>query len=461
MKEDQWSREVHEALRRYYRADELARHSAKEWPAVQALSRQDQPVVAAIRKVLDQALAELEQSLVDEPTLLRQHYLKQRSIEALAADYARDPSTLHRQRNRLLHELAVIVAQHNLDAARARLVNRFKVRHPIVGFEQLATELTARITDDSAPQVFILEGMGGLGKTTLASLIAQQCAASPAFVGVLWVSAKQIEFNVWAGQRQVIQNQALNPDDLLFSLARELQLEVPGDRATIQLEVRAHCQRAPYLIVFDNLESVADIAALAPLLEQLVGPSRILITTRDHAPDVLPTTLDWQHVALHELPASVSYALLRRAAEYTNAPALAAASEAELAQIYAVTGGNPLALWLVAGQARSLPWTTFINDLVVHQPRGSSAYELYDYLYRRSWQQLSDAAQLVLFAMHRCETGASPELLLTLSGLDEPTFRQAVRELQRHMLLVFDGQYAIHRLTFTFLRVVIAGWWEA
>lgn len=461
MKEDRWSHEVHEALRRYYRADELARHSAKDWPAVQLFCRHGEPVVAAIRKVLDQALGELETRLVEEPGLLRQHYLQQRSIEALASDYARDPSTLHRQRNRLLHELAVIVAQHNLAAARAQLVNRFKVRHPIVGFDQLAAELTARLTHDNAPQVMILEGMGGLGKTTLACMVAQQCAAHPAFVGVLWVSAKQIDFNVWAGQRQVLQPHTFNPDDLLFELARELKLGGPGDRATIHAEVCAHCQHGPYLIVFDNLENVADMAVLAPLLEQLVGQSRILITTRDHTPDVLPTTLEWQHVPLHELPAPAGYALLRSAAQYTNAPALAAASEAELAQIYAVTGGNPLALWLVAGQARSVPWTTFINDLVAHQPRGSSAYELYDYLYRRSWQQLSEAAQLVLFAMHRCEAGASHDLLLALSDLDEPTFHQAVRELQRHMLLVFDGQYSIHRLTFTFLRMVIAGWWEA
>lgn len=461
MKEDPGTHEIHEVLRRYYRADELARHSAQHWPAVQLLCAQGQPVAAAIRKVLEQAIGALETSLVEDPALLRHHYLQQRSIEALATEYARDPSTLHRQRNRLLHELAVIVAQQNLAATRQHLVGRFKVRHPIVGFDELATRLVARLVSDAAPPVVIVEGMGGLGKTTLARMAAEQCAAHPAFAGVLWVSAKQVEFNVWAGQRQTLQPGALDPADLLFELARELKLSTPGDLASVEAEVRAHCQRDRYLIVFDNLESVADLAALGPLIEQLVGTSRILITTRDHTPDVLPTRLDWQHIPLHELPAEVSYALLRSAAQHTSAPALAQASDAELAQIYAVTGGNPLALWLVAGQARSVPWTTFISDLVAHRPRDRSAYELYNYLYRRSWQQLSAEAQVVLFAMHRCETGATHDLLLALSDLDELTFRQAVNELQRHMLLMFDGQYYIHRLTYSFLRVVIAGWWEA
>ena len=39
-------------------------------------------------------------------------------------------------------------------------------------------------------------------------------------------------------------------------------------------------------------------------------------------------------------------------------------------------------------------------------------------------------------------------------------FQDALEELHNRMLLQFDGRYQIHRLTYTFLRVVIAGWWE-
>lgn len=458
--------QVQSVLKSYHKAEKLESHAVQAWPAIRDIVDRGTNRVLAARQFLQQALAKLQKQHPEEARLVHEHYVQQRSIDSLAHDFGWDISNFYRYQRKYTYELAVIIADMNQEILYQRRAEFFRLPSPVVGFEQIATDLVAKICDPKAPNVLILEGMGGLGKTTLSKLVAYRCLEDTrfreSFVSVLWTSAKQMDFDIWAGQRRQTHQLPINTDDLIRELARELSINIHGNLESIRTEVQAHCKKTPYLIIIDNLETVADMEALAPLIEQLANPSRILITSRDRALHALPPTIARSYLSLSELDAPSSYQLLREAAATIGAEALAEASELELEQIYAVTGGNPLALWLVAGQAYDTPWTTFIQNLAEHCPRNSTGYELYDYLYRRSWEQLSDTAQLVLFAMHRCEAGADYAHLLELSTLDKHTFEMAVRELRHKMLLLVDRQYfySIHRLTFTFLRVVIAGWWE-
>lgn len=458
---NQWVDEVEGALKRYRRSHELEQHSARQWAVVQELYTQGLDMATAIRQTLEQALTSLESSYPQEVVILRERYLRGRSIDAMASQEHHHPSNLHRQRKMLINELATIIAEYNRKSERRARFERFAVRHPVFGLEQIVKKIALGLQSQVAPGVTILEGMGGIGKTTLAKLIAYHFVNDDSFVRVLWVSAKRVEFDVWGGRQRIVRSTSINPIDILEQLAKELDVEVLGDTVAVQTEVVARCQQKAYLIILDNLETVEDTAALAPLIEQLVGPSRILITTRDRIFDAFPADLVRHYIALGELDASTSYTLLRCAAQYTSAPTLAEASDGDLGKIYAVTGGNPLALWLVAGQAHGVPWSVFIRNLVERSPVGSKGYELYDYLYRRSWELLNPSARIVLFAMHRFESGVEYDLLHKLSRLDQLIFDKAVEELANRMLLQFDGtHYYIHRLTYTFLRAGIAGWWE-
>lgn len=457
--EDSWIGEVEAAFTRFHRPDELVPHAVQRWPAVQERVPFHASTVEAVRSVLRAAITELAMHLPDAATMLRDTYLRADTSALQAVERGLDSSIVQRQRTRALHEVALILAEHNRRAERQARVRRFAVQHPVVGVEPVKTDLVARLRDEIAPPVVVLEGMGGLGKTTLAKLIAQHFVHDDTFVRVLWASAQQVQWDHWNGRQQVLLGQPGDSASIVRQLAHELAIDTHGNLHTLQTEVVAHCTRRPYLVIIDNLETVADMAALAPLIGALAGASRVLITTRDRAIHALPADLPRQYVSLGELDAPTSMQLLRNAAMYTGATAIQTADDAELQRIYAVTGGNPLALWLVAGQVVNVAWHTFLTDLVERCPPGSTSDELYTFLYRRLWEQLSADAQLVLFAMHRCEAGADYALLLVLSDLQHDTCVRAVEELRRYMLLLFDGTtYTIHRLTYTFLRAVIAGW---
>src|SRR4051794_17199095 len=349
-----WGGEGQDALKHYRHAADLEQHAALSWPAVQALISTWNSPVTALRQVLEEAISQLEGRPGKEAHLLRDHYLSGRSIKALAFDYAVDVSNLHRWRRRQVQEVAEVIAERNRQAEAASRARRFLVRQPIFGFTLLVGDLVDRLCDPAAPAIIVLEGMGGLGKTTLAQLVAAEVAAGTSFADVLWTSAKQVEFDVWVGKQRIVRSATLQPDEILRQLARQLGIQATRDAAELRREVIARCKQRPYLLVMDNLETITDMTALGPLIEVLAVPSRILITTRDHAPDALPPTLPRHYVALGELDALTSVQILRGAAEHLGASELGAASNSDLGAICQVTGGNPLALWLVAGQAHDL-----------------------------------------------------------------------------------------------------------
>lgn len=451
---------VEEALKGYRRASKLEAHAAARWPIVQALQAQGPGTVVAIRQALDAMLDALAASDPSGAALLRERYVNGRPIEALAQARSIDVAHLHRIRRATIAELEVLIAEANRQAERRLRAERFRVRHVVHGVDALVESVVARLSDPGGPGVVVLEGMGGLGKTTVARLIAQRFLDGAHFTDVAWVTAKQTDFDVWGGRRRATEGAAVTPSEVLYGLAKELGIERVTDLGALQAEVRVRCLRQPRLIVIDNLETIADSQALAPLIALLVGPSRVLITTREHAPEVLPATVARWYISLDELDAPTSFALLRSAAADIGVPALVAAADEELARIYAVTGGNPLALWLVAGQAHGVPWAEFVRSLDASFRRDTAGFELFVYLYRRSWKLLGPDARAVLLAMHRFEQGASYELLATLTELGRAPFETALAELRRRSLLSFDGAlYTIHRLTYAFLRVVLMGWW--
>jgi hypothetical protein len=212
------------------------------------------------------------------------------------------------------------------------------------------------------------------------------------------------------------------------------------------------------LVVIDNLESIRGLDTLLDLLRDLSMPSKFLLTTR-HSLYQTPGVFGGR---LPELQRADAIALLRWEGETRNLPHIAAAGDDELAAIYAVTGGNPLALRLVAGQTHVHALEDVLANL--RTASGKQAEALYTYLYRQAWEQLDENSRQVLLLLPLAsESGARLDFLSELCGLPGPALADALEQLVTLNLVDSRGSlcertYSIHSLTRTCLLQQVLQW---
>jgi transcriptional regulator with XRE-family HTH domain len=326
----------------------------------------------------------------------------------------------------------------------------------LFGADQAQQRLRPILQQQAAPWLVAIDGIGGIGKTSLAKLLASELMKTDRFYDLAWVSAKQEEFEPGFGL-QPVQKTSLTLDTLVDELLKQLKDEPhptsPEEKQVVLADLLA---QQPYLVVIDNLETLVDYETLLPLLRRWLNPTKFLLTSRrslrDHS-DVFCLTLN-------QLSRNDTMALLRHEAEMRGISALANASEAQLETIYHVVGGNPLALKLVVGQINVLPLPTVLENLKLAQ--GKTVDELYTYIYWQAWQALDEPSRAALLVMPLAQ-GGGLEQLRSVSQLERELLDQALGHLTALSLVEVSGnleerRYHIHRLTETFLLHEVVKW---
>ncbi len=154
---------------------------------------------------------------------------------------------------------------------------------------------------------------------------------------------------------------------------------------------------------------------------------------------------------------------MQRQAQLSNVPELIDLNRTTAEKIFAVTGGNPLALKLVVGLADTLPLPHILADLERgHFPQVEA---MYSHIYREAWRNLSPTVQAILQTMPLVsDAGALPGQIAAMSGIeDEGVLLDGIFELVNRSLLEVGGalnerRYNIHRLTASFLQTEINNW---
>ncbi len=312
--------------------------------------------------------------------------------------------------------------------------------------------------------IISLKGIGGIGKTALAdAAVRAYLAQQPTLADLVWISAKQEYLTPFGIVASGVLNTATDAGITPVAEQTQVRLETIFDELGLKLgldevvrlplahkieRLAATLRGAPHLVVIDNLEIVADFQRLVPWLMQLAAPTRFLLTSRR----VVPALTQVRTLELAELDRAASLALIEHTASEKGVPKL------DAAQVYALTGGNPLAVLLVVSQMQRLPPATVLAHV-----RTGVVEEMYSFIYRNAWSALSEAAKELLLSIQRAGDTADWLWLTTISDLSASQLRSALRELLDLSLVQprHDGAahtFAIHRLTSTFLRTEVLGW---
>lgn len=344
-------------------------------------------------------------------------------------------------------------------AQRAQILNHLAPMpdQQLFGIAQAKAELYAAIEAPHRPWIIALDGIGGIGKTTLTTLLIHELLPKARFVDMAWVSAKQEEFRPATGITTT-GLPALDEETLTNTLLEQLMAHPPltATLAEKQRTLTALLKEQPYLIVVDNLETVTDYQVLIPLIRRLAAPSKFVITSRL----TLQEYADIFCYSLTELSAAQVYAFIRYEATGRNIARLVNATDEQLESIYQTVGGNPLALKLVIGQTAFLPLPQVLTNLELAQ--GKKIDQLYTYIYWQAWAMLDDVGRQLLLAMPTVDDGTFAELTMA-SGLDPDETQEALLRLIALSLVQVSGdldepRYRLHRLTETFLMHEVLKW---
>lgn len=430
----------------------------------------------ASNQLLRQALEQLKATHPDKSTILQLRFADDLPAHVVAGRQNVSEATVWRwqQEGVRLIAAALLSREENLRQEQHRaMVARLPAPaySHLIGVERLVEQLLTPVLQAESPWLIALEGIGGIGKTTLAQVLVRRLIEQDHWVDVAWVTAQQRSLNL-GGALKTVAKPALTVAEMVEVLFAQLWPEGGAPGSTLRpaaqgmtyegrlnaLESRLKAQ--PHLLVIDNLETHWDVESLLATLRRFVGPSKVLLTTRQR----LLAEADLFHFSLPELSATDALHLVRLEAQTRNLPELAAASAAELQPIYAALGGNPLALRLVVGQLHIHPLDRVIADLKA--ARGLPIANLYTYIYRQAWELLDESARQTLILLLLTAEQGEPfaELAaIAASQLAEVELRDALDQLVALSLVdarggLHERRYAIHSLTRSFLHRQVLQW---
>ncbi|MEM7532215.1 MAG: NB-ARC domain-containing protein [Chloroflexota bacterium] len=449
--------------------------SIKELARYQALynANPNEPAYIYLKQIVGEAIEQLADISDDSPEdqgdyakLLKGRFLNNKPVHKLVVDDLKiSESSFYRKKAPAIAALTRILNgwdSHQDQQLHQEWFARLEPQtyNRIFGIQPYVDQISSLLTESNSSDVILLEGVGGLGKTTLADVSIREMIATNTFDDFGWVSARKSFFAPF-NEITAIENPLDNVADLIENLATQLlgqdAMPMPFSIEKVAHILEERLKDMPHLIVLDNLETIRtrpEQQKLIAHLQQFASPSKFLLTSRLH----FHGTHRIYNYAVKELDESSSLELIRYKAHQMNIDTILHAHDDELQPIYQHVGGNPLALQLVVGQLEKMSLDVVLTAL--KESAGTTISAMYQYIYEDIWNSLDPTNQQVLrsFLLVPDEGETFDEIMFT-NELARAETIDALELLVMNNLVNYhpgslheSGLYTIHSLTKTFLE---------
>ena len=300
---------------------------------------------------------------------------------------------------------------------------------PFFGREEELAHIREALDPENRTWGALIDGPGGMGKTSLAVRAALDCSPEQ-FDRIVFVSVKNRELDD-TGVREV--GDFLIPGflELLNELARQL------DRADILKEAEDQRLRllnealrdARALLILDNLESLPkpDRDRLFTFVRRLPPGSKAILTSREPFGNV------GDGFKLDPLSQDAALAMLAELAEHSKL--LARTTDAERTALYEQANGNPLLLRWVAGQLGRGRCRT-LNDALDFLRSGPQGNDALEFVFGDMVNDFSEDETKVLCALTHFSLPAKVEHAAPVAGCNEDAAEEAMSSLTNRSLVV-------------------------
>lgn len=301
---------------------------------------------------------------------------------------------------------------------------------------------------DSAYPLVAIEGLGGMGKTALATEIAWLCAGGPhassspqnSYEAIIWTQDRHGELTL---------NEVLDTIGRVLGYPYVSTLPMPA-----KLDKVLQCLRQmPCLVIIDNLDTVEDESISEFITGIPEPPSKGLITSREKA-----LRGAWA-IGIGKLDPGDAFALIRKEGIRLGLQTLIKADQPLLRAVYEATGGNPLAIRLTAGQLKG---GAFSVDRILQSLIEADDEHLFLAIFDRSWNHLlanDEYSRRVLMAMSLHSGASGRDAVEAGSDIHHAYLRTALKRLVELSLVdtletrrQSSPRFELHTLTRAFVR---------